>query len=111
MEILPYARSPDEEFTGGGDRRRWAAAIMWQWANRNAYVNGPKSFKEDQRLCDCVRIRRDTDKFGFIFNVKSGVVFYADMDAIQHVTRNLQATLASLQQKEPQLLRNLEISV
>jgi hypothetical protein len=107
MKILPYARSPDEEFANK------KMTLLWEWSSRwsgrSSYET--KSLATGSLLGENIRVRQDTDKFGFIFNERNGVVFYADKEALKYVTQRLEVPLETLRQQDARLLKDLMIIV
>jgi len=106
MEIKPYLRTLDQEYT---EEIGKTASILCSWAESKwrRDVPHPTPISNISCLRDFLWLRRE-DNFGFVYSDKNEMVFFADQEAINLIEANLDKPLKAVRQQHPQLLEALQ---
>ena len=108
FKLVLYTNRADQEFTGlrpymWGD---WDNEMPWDnniaWDN----VDWPKSSSKPVNLSDIIQIREEGG-FGFVRNLVTGMVFYADANALELIKNIKDMPLEKILKELPIVLREI----
>jgi len=100
VKVVPYSRGPDEEFPKN------PLTLAYKWSSRRQRNYG-RAADVDRLLGDVIKTRKDTEEYGFVFNIETGMVFYADREATQFLSENLKTPLKVVANLKPSLVKSI----
>ncbi|MDE1857080.1 MAG: hypothetical protein KGH98_03280 [Candidatus Micrarchaeota archaeon] len=96
------------------DQFGWTQSSSWhdgggwtdQWRDKMGPI-GNTEINGETKLRTIIKIRQDNEKFGFVHELESGVIFYADNNTLSLLSSLLDTSLSEINKDNPEILMAL----